>query len=165
VVQASASAPDADGRIQSLVNEVELECSDISASQEDLLARASFLGGDGGGEEEAEMFSTPPTQVQQTQQGQGEEEEDAITMCTLPFSPSPSLSSPEHRGEEGEQADSLVKTKEPRKPRICTSKVRGARIRTRDVDPLYKAVLMIPTAPAPTFAGDILVLARQRGIF
>jgi hypothetical protein len=121
VVQASSSAPDVDGRIQSLVKEVELECGDISASQEDLLARAS-LGGDGGGEEEAEMFSTPPTQDQQTQQGQGEEEEDAITMFTLPFSPSPPLSSPEHRGEEGEQADSLVKTKERRKPRICTRK-------------------------------------------
>jgi hypothetical protein len=101
VVQASASAPDADGSIQSLVKEVELECSDISASQEDLLARGSFLSGDGGGEEEAEMFSTPATQDQQTQQGHGEEEEDAITMCTLPFSPSPPLSSPEHHGEEG----------------------------------------------------------------
>jgi hypothetical protein len=43
--------------------------------------------------------------------------------------------------------------------------VRGARFRTQDVDPLYKAVLMIPTALAPTFARDILVLARQHGIF
>ncbi|TVU21002.1 hypothetical protein EJB05_30611, partial [Eragrostis curvula] len=188
VFQTSASA---DERIQALVKEVELECGDISSSQEDLLARSSFLGGDGE-EEETEVFSTPLTQGQQSQQGQGEEEEDAITMSTLPFTqPSPSSSpwrsSPEGQEEDEELADSKMRRKEPRKPRICTRKVRGARIRTptpspspdrrrdvdplpspdrrRDVDPLYKAVLMIPTSPVPTAAGDLLALARQRGIF
>ncbi|KAK3160807.1 hypothetical protein QOZ80_1BG0064970 [Eleusine coracana subsp. coracana] len=174
VFQTSASAPDADERISSL----ELECGIISASQEDLLAGSSFLGGDGG-EEEAEVFSTPLTQGQQSQQDQGEEEEDAITMCTLPItqhSPSPSRSSPEDHDKEEDQADSMPRTKEPRKPRICTRKVRGARLRTptpspspergRDVDPLYKALLMIPSAPLPTPTGaDLLALARQRGIF
>lgn len=175
--QISASARDADERISSLVKEVELECGDISASQEDLLARSSFLGGSGG-EEEPEVFSTPPSQDQQSQQGQEEEEGDAITMCTLPFtqqSPSPSRSSPRDRAEEGDQAESTARTKEIRKPRFCTRKVRGARLRTptpspspdrgRDVDPLYKAVLMIPSAPAPSSTGDLLALARQRGIF
>ncbi|TVU20979.1 hypothetical protein EJB05_30587, partial [Eragrostis curvula] len=186
VFQTSASA---DERIQALVKEVELECGDISSSQEDLLARSSFLGGNGE-EEEAEVFSTPLTQGQQSQQGQGEEEEDAITMSTLPFTqPSPSSSpwrsSPEDQEEDEELADSKMRRKEPRKPRICTRKVRGAKIRTptpspdrrrdvdplpspdrrRDVDPLYKAVLMIPTSPVPTAAGDLLALARQRGIF
>ncbi|XP_022683301.1 uncharacterized protein LOC111255690 [Setaria italica] len=34
------------------------------------------------------------------------------------------------------------------------------------VDPLYRAVLMIPTNPAPpTAAEDLLALARNRGIF
>lgn len=117
------------------MSEVEAECGEISASQEDILARSSFLGG--GGDEE--------------QEGQGEQEEDAVTMCTQP--------SPSSREEEGHQA---VSTKEkPPKPRICTRKVRGA----KDVDPLYKAVLMIPSAPAPTSTGDLLALARQRGIF
>ncbi|KAL6648998.1 hypothetical protein ACP70R_013222 [Stipagrostis hirtigluma subsp. patula] len=144
---------------------VELECGDISASQEELLGRSSFLGG-GGGEEEAEVFSTPPlTQEDQQQQ----EEEDAMSMRSLPTSqPSPWAS----------------KLSTPRKPRVCTRKVRGARIRTPTpspvrsttptttsssvaVDPLCRAVLMIPTktstdAPA---ASDILALARDRGIF
>lgn len=186
----SASAdPDAAAaeRVLRLGKEVELECGDISASQEDLLARAPFLGGGGGGEEEEEheVFSTPPlTQGQQSQRSQGvaEEEEDAITMCSLPFtqtSPStPSVPSSEDR------EDQALAVSKPRKPRVCTRKVRGARIRTPTpspnqspdnrstststssiVDPLYRAVLMIPTTPPPTAAEDLLALARNRGIF
>jgi len=183
-----SSARDADAdaaeRVSRLGKEVELECGDISASQEDLLARAPFLGGGGGEEEEeAEVFSTPPlTQDQQGQQGQGvEEEEDAITMCTLPFT-QPSPSSPSIPSSEDKEDQELSVSK-PRKPRVCTRKVRGARIRTPTpspspspdnrgtstgsiVDPLYRAVLMIPTTPAPpTAAEDLLALARNRGIF
>ncbi|TKW32922.1 hypothetical protein SEVIR_2G198500v4 [Setaria viridis] len=187
----AASAPDAAAaaaaaeRVLRLGKEVEVECGDISASQEDLLARAPFLGG-GGGEEEAEVFSTPPLtqgqQGQQSQQGQGvqEEEEDAITMCSLPFTQlSPSVPSSE------DKEDQALAVSKPRKPRVCTRKVRGARIRTPTpspnqspdnrststntssiVDPLYRAVLMIPTNPAPpTAAEDLLALARNRGIF
>ncbi|XP_062215073.1 uncharacterized protein LOC133915787 [Phragmites australis] len=171
---ASGSARD-----EVLAKEVELECGDISASQEDLLARSSFLGSGG---EELEVFSTPLTQGGQEQSQQqkhqggqgGEEEEDAITMCTLPFtqSPSPSPSS----SEEG-LTESKMMTKQPWKPRVCTRKVRGARIRTPSpspdrhnsniVDPLYRVMLMIPTSPAAAAAptGDLVVLARQRGIF
>ncbi|KAF8648019.1 hypothetical protein HU200_065054 [Digitaria exilis] len=171
----SARDADAAERVMRLGKEVELECGDISASQEDLLARAPFLGGGGGGEEDAEVFSTPPLT-----QGQGEgEEEDVITMCSLPFtqpSPlpaSPPLTSPEDKEDQAESR--------PRKPRVCTRKVRGARIRTPTpspspspdkrststssiVDPLYRAVLMIPTTPAPP-TEDLLTLARNRGIF
>jgi len=183
-----SSARDADAdadaaeRVSRLGKEVELECGDISASQEDLLARAPFLGG-GGGEEEAEVFSTPP--LTQDQQGQGvEEEEDVITMCSLPFtqhSPS-SHSIPSSESEDME--DQALSVSKPRKPRVCTRKVRGARIRTPTpspspspdnrgtsstgsiVDPLYRAVLMVPTTPAPpTAAEDLLALARNRGIF
>ncbi|CAN6204322.1 unnamed protein product [Urochloa humidicola] len=188
---ASASARDADAdaaeRVTRLGKEVELECGDISASQEDLLARVPFLGG--GGEEEAEVFSTPPlTQGQQSQQsqqqGQGEEEEeDAITMCSLPFT-HPSPPSPSSIPSSEDKEDQALAVSKPRKPRMCTRKVRGARIRTPTpsprhspdnrststsssiVDPLYRAVLMIPTAPAPpTAAEDLLALARNRGIF
>ncbi|CAL5064641.1 unnamed protein product [Urochloa decumbens] len=193
---ASAPARDADAdaaeRVSRLGKEVELECGDISASQEDVLARAPFLGGGGGegGEEEAEVFSTPPlTQGQQSQQsqqqGQGvqEEEEDAITMCSLPFT-HPSPSSPSSIPSSEDNEDQALTVSKPRKPRVCTRKVRGARIRTptpspnhspehrststssSTVDPLYRAVLMIPTAPAPpTAAEDLLALARSRGIF
>ncbi|CAN6166793.1 unnamed protein product [Urochloa humidicola] len=219
---ASSSARDADAdaaeRVSRLGKEMELECGDISASQEDLLARAPFLGG-GGGEEEAEVFSTPPlTQGQQSQQsqqqGQGEEEEeDAITMCSLPFT-HPSPSSPPSIPSSEDNEDQALTISKPRKPRVCTRKVRGARIRTPTpspscspdnrntitrspdnrntstrspdnrntstrspdnhntstsssiVDPLYRAVLMIPTTPAPpTAAEDLLALARNRGIF
>ncbi|CAL5088575.1 unnamed protein product [Urochloa decumbens] len=193
----SASAPardanaDAAERVSRLGKEVELECGDISASQEDVLARAPFLGGGGEGEEEeAEVFSTPPlTQGQQSQQsqqqGQGveEEEEDAITMCSLPFT-HPSPSSPSSIPSSEDNEDRALAVSKPRKPRVCTRKVRGARIRTptpspnhspehrststssSTVDPLYRAVLMIPTAPAPpTAAEDLLALARSRGIF
>ncbi|CAN6217480.1 unnamed protein product [Urochloa humidicola] len=189
----SGSARDADAdaaeRVSRLGKEMELECGDISASQEDLLARAPFLGGGGGGEEEAEVFSTPPlTQGQQSQQsqqqGQGvEEEEDAITMCSLPFT-HPSPSSPSSIPSPEDNEDQALTLSKPRKPRICTRKVRGARIRTPTpspsrspdnrntttsssiVDPLYRAVLMIPTTPAPpTAAEDLLALARNRGIF
>ncbi|XP_062217150.1 uncharacterized protein LOC133917162 [Phragmites australis] len=152
--------------------ELECECGDISASQEDLLARSSFLGGGGGEEEEPEVLSTPLTQGRQEQKKQqggqgGEEDEDAITMCTLPFTQSPSPTS----------SESKMKTKQPRKPRVCTRKVRGARIRRTPslspdrrnsssvVDPLCSAVLMIPTTPAAAPTGDLLALARQRGFF
>ncbi|XP_039795028.1 uncharacterized protein LOC120660529 [Panicum virgatum] len=184
---ASARDTDAAERVSRLVKEVEDDCGDISASQEVLLARVPFLGG--GEEEEAEVFSTPPLtqgqQSQQSQQGQGgvEEEEDVITMCSLPFpqhSPS-SHSIPSSESEDME--DQALSVSKPRKPRVCTRKVRGARIRTPTpspspspdnrgtstgsiVDPLYRAVLMIPTTPAPpTAAEDLLALARNRGIF
>ncbi|KAL6645344.1 hypothetical protein ACP70R_016952 [Stipagrostis hirtigluma subsp. patula] len=150
---------------------VELECGDISASQEELLAGSSFLGG-GGGEEEAEVFSTPPL-TQEDQQQQEEEDEDAMSMRSLPTSqPSPWADAPKS------------KLSTPRKPRVCTRKVRGARIRTPTpspvrsttptttgsgvaVDPLCRAVLMIPTKTSTDTpaASDILALARDRGIF
>ncbi|KAF0910880.1 hypothetical protein E2562_004838 [Oryza meyeriana var. granulata] len=160
---------------------VELECGDISASQEELLARSSFLNGNGG--DDGEVFSTPPTT-----------QEDAITMCTLPFTQSQSQSpapapepaaapcttpecNPSEDGQDDEMSDIV---KQRRRPRVCTRKVRGARIRTptpspdrtttevenRNSDPLYKAVLMIPTRDsAPGIPVDLLVLARQRGLF
>lgn len=163
---APASVPDpasASERLSRLLKAVELECGgDISASQEGLLARAPFLGG---GVEEPEVFSTPPLTHPQ--------EEDVVTMCSVPFtqpSPSPAPSSPD--SEE-------LRPSKPRKPRVCTRKVRGARIRTPTpspepprpssgggaVDPLYKALLMIPAAPPAAVNEDILVLARKRGIF
>ncbi|RLN36477.1 uncharacterized protein C2845_PM03G33450 [Panicum miliaceum] len=91
----------------------------------------------------------------------------------------PSPSSPSIPSSE----DQALSVSKPRKPRVCTRKVRGARIRTPTpsptrspdncgtstgsiVDPLYRVVLMIPTTLAPpTAAEDLLALARNRGIF
>ncbi|KAL6847721.1 hypothetical protein ACP4OV_022509 [Aristida adscensionis] len=149
-------------RREELLAKVALECGDISASQEELLARSSFLGGGGG--EEAEVFSTPPLTQDHHQQQQAQ---DGIAMSTQPFSPS--------SAEESA----------PPKRRICTRKIRGARIRTPTPspvrggdtptpipipDPLCRAVLMIPTRKSKTGPGteeedDILELARKRGIF
>ncbi|XP_015690480.1 uncharacterized protein LOC102721432 [Oryza brachyantha] len=166
---------------------VELECGDISASQEELLARSSFLNGG----DDDEVFSTPPTT-----------QEDAITMCTLPFtqspapSPSPApapepepaatprtipvcSSSSEDGGQDDEMGDAV---KQRRRLGVCKRKVRGARIRTptpspnraaaeveehRNDDPLHKAVLMIPTRDCTPgiIPVDLLALARQRGLF
>ncbi|KAJ1253490.1 hypothetical protein BS78_K249700 [Paspalum vaginatum] len=117
-------------RLSPLGKVVEMDCGDITSSQEELLARAPFLGG-GGEEEEPEVFSTPPL-THGHHQGQGDEggddkEGDVITMCSLPFTqtqtqPSPSPSPP----------DEVVR---PRKPRVCIRKVRGARIRTPTPSP------------------------------
>lgn len=170
----SASVPE----VESMMVQVALECGgDISASQEYILANSSFLGGDNdlsaaaahekkkkkkGEEEEEEVFSTPPL----TQQ-------DPITMCTLPFTPSQSPS-------DKDDDDDLPLVKPRRRPRVCVRKVRGARIRTPTpspkqqqqpqeqlhVDPLYRAVLMIPTTTQQKNPlEDFLALARQRGIF
>ncbi|BAF11277.1 Os03g0213500 [Oryza sativa Japonica Group] len=162
------------------MDSVVLECGDISASQEELLAHSSFLnGGDDG-----EVFSTPPTT-----------QEDAITMCTLPFTqsqspapaplPSPaavSRTTPGCSSSEDNRDDEMSDiVKQRRRPRVCTRKVRwGAKIRTptpspdrttsevenKDGDPLYKAVLMIPTRDStPAIPMDLIALARQRGLF
>lgn len=169
-----------------MMAKVALECGDISASQEDILANSSFLGAGNApsasasasqareDEEEEEVFATPPDHTQQ----------DPITMCSLPFTPTPSQPqspSPPPSDDDG--------AKPRRKPRVCTRKVRGAKISTPAptptpspspkqqqqpeqpphaiVDPLYRAVLMIPTATASKQDPlvDFLALARQRGLF
>jgi hypothetical protein len=77
--------------VESMMAEVLLECGgDISASQEEILASSYFLDSDDGlaasDEEEEEVFATPLDATQK------QEEEDSITMCTLPFTPTPSKS-------------------------------------------------------------------------
>ncbi|KAG8093717.1 hypothetical protein GUJ93_ZPchr0012g21699 [Zizania palustris] len=150
---------------------------DISASMEALLARSAFLG-DG---DDVEVSNTPPS-IQ----------EDAVTMCTLPFTQSqspvpvvvphttPGCSSskdPECTTSEVQHNNIGIMNQRAR-PRVCTRKARGARIRTptpsperitsevqhSTVDPLYRAVLMIPTQNTPPVnPDDFLALARQRG--
>uniref|UniRef100_A0A0D9VR64 Uncharacterized protein n=1 Tax=Leersia perrieri TaxID=77586 RepID=A0A0D9VR64_9ORYZ len=165
-----------------------MECGDISASQEELLACSSFLNGG----DDDEVFSTPPTT-----------QEDAITMCTLPFTqsqsqspapvpatattPAPSPAAAPHTtlgcssSEDGQDDEMSDIVKRRHRPRVCTRKVRGgARIRTPtpspdrtttemengNIDPLYKAVLMIPTRDStPSIPVDLIALARQRGLF
>ncbi|WVZ78250.1 hypothetical protein U9M48_025993 [Paspalum notatum var. saurae] len=113
-------------RLLRLGKGVQVECGDISTSQEDLLAGTPFLSG--GGEEPEEVFSTPPLTHAPQSQGQGEEQgEDDITMCTLPFTQPPSPSSPPPSSERA--------ASKPRKPRVCIRKVRGARIRTPTPSP------------------------------
>uniref|UniRef100_A0A0E0L5C3 Uncharacterized protein n=1 Tax=Oryza punctata TaxID=4537 RepID=A0A0E0L5C3_ORYPU len=155
---------------------VEQECGDISASQE-LLACSSFLNyGDDG-----EVFSTPPTT-----------QEDAITMCTLPFtlsqSPAPTptpattprttpVGCSSSKDGHGDEMSDIVKQR--RRLGVCKRKVRGARIRTpspspdrttaevehMNNDPLYKALLMIPTRDATlSIPVDLLVPAREQGL-
>ncbi|KAF8758133.1 hypothetical protein HU200_010649 [Digitaria exilis] len=122
--------------------------------EEDLLARIPFLGG--GGEEDAEG-----------QQGQWEGEEEDIntmSMCFLPFtqpsplSPSPSLTSLEDK-EDDRWSSFIVSVWERPSPSPDNRS-------TSTSDPLYRAVLRIPTTPAPpTAAEDLLALARNHGIF
>jgi hypothetical protein len=206
----AASAPAPAPEIESMMARVALECGgDISSSQEEILAASSFLGGDtdlpasqSQDDEEVEVFATPPDATQQ--------HEDPITMCTLPFTPSPSKS-PAPRSAEAALAPPSSQPQAPtplspndgddappanprRKPRVCVRKVRGARIRTPSpspkqqlqpqpkpnqlihVDPLVRAVLMIPTrtttaATVTTSSGkqdpvgDFIALARHKGIF
>uniref|UniRef100_A0A8I6XRV0 Uncharacterized protein n=1 Tax=Hordeum vulgare subsp. vulgare TaxID=112509 RepID=A0A8I6XRV0_HORVV len=182
---------------------VALECGgDISASQEDILASSSFLGAANApspspsvsasqaredDEDGEEVFATPPELPQQ----------DSITMCSLPFTPTPSPSAtpsvPQSPSPPSSDDDAAA-AKPCRKPRVCTRKVRGAKISTPTptptptpspkqqqqpeqpphavVDPLYRAVLMIPTATAAATTTtskqdpleDFLALARQRGL-
>ena len=170
-----------------MMAKVALECGgDISASQEDILANSPFLGAAnapsasqarGDEEEEEEVFATPPELPQQ----------EPITMCSLPFTPSPAQ--PQSPSPPPSDDDDAAKPR--RKPRVCTRKVRGAKFSTPAptpspkqqqqpeqppravVDPLYRAMLMIPTATAAAAATtskqdpleDFLALARQRGIF
>ncbi|KAI4996498.1 hypothetical protein ZWY2020_051418 [Hordeum vulgare] len=181
---------------------VALECGgDISASQEDILASSYFLGAANApspspsasqaredDEDGEEVFATPPELPQQ----------DSITMCSLPFTPTPSPSAtpsvPQSPSPPPSSSDDDAAAAKPRrKPRVCTRKVRGAKISTPAptptptpspkqqqqpeqpphavVDPLYRAVLMIPTATAAAATTskqdpleDFLALARQRGL-
>jgi hypothetical protein len=223
VAAAAASA----SKVDSMMARVALECGgDISASQEEILANAPFLGGDNGlpasaPDDDEEVFSTPPDATQQ--------QDDTVTMCTLPFTPTPSetpappsddaeavlappsskpqspappSSKPHSPAPASSDDDDAAPVNPRRKPRICTRKVRGARIRTPTpspeqqqpeqqpepeqpppqpeqpvhVDPLVRAVLMIPTrtttaaGTAPASSGkqdaveDFLALARQKGL-
>ncbi|KAM3316877.1 hypothetical protein ACQJBY_034819 [Aegilops geniculata] len=177
----------ASAEVGPMMAKVALECGgDISASQEDILANSSFLGAANApsasasqaredDDQEEEVFATPPELPQQ----------DPITMCSLPFTPSPSQPQSPSPPPSDDDAD-----KPRRKPRVCTRKVRGAKFSTpapaptpcpkqqeqqpeqpprAAVDPLYRAMLMIPTATATTSKQDpledFLALARQRGIF
>ncbi|KAL6636721.1 hypothetical protein ACP70R_024293 [Stipagrostis hirtigluma subsp. patula] len=154
---AGPGCPGREERTASL-GKAELECGDISASQEDLLARSSFLGGGGDtAEEEAEVFSTPPlTHQDQPQQGQGqgeEEEEDAITMCTLP-STQPSPPPPPPPADEDDKAVEHPRHSTPQKRRVCTRKVRGARTSTRP---------RAPTAAYAAAAAPALLLTLSAG--
>ena len=173
-----------------MMAKVALECGgDISASQEDILANSPFLGAAnapsasqarGDEEEEEEVFATPPELPQQ----------EPITMCSLPFTPSPSQ--PHSPSPPPSDDDDAARPR--RKPRVCTRKVRGSKTKISTpapsptptpsakqqpeqppravVDPLYRALLMIPTATAAAATTskqdpleDFLALARQRGIF
>ncbi|XP_037428398.1 predicted GPI-anchored protein 58 [Triticum dicoccoides] len=175
-----------------MMAKVALECGgDISASQEDVLAKSPFLGAAnapsasasasqarGDEDDEEEVFATPPELPQQ----------EPITMCSLPFTPSPSQ--PHSPSPPPSDDDDAARPR--RRPRVCTRKVRGAKFSTPApaptptpspkqqpeqppraiVDPLYRAMLMIPTATAAGAAAskqdpleDFLALARQRGIF
>ncbi|KAG8074027.1 hypothetical protein GUJ93_ZPchr0006g40723 [Zizania palustris] len=140
--------------------------------QEALLAHSSFLGGD----DDGEVSNTPPTK------------EDTFTMCTLPFtqsqSPVPTVVPRTTLGcsssKDGQDDEMSGITKQRCRPRVCTRKVRRARIKipspsprrtTSEVqhnngDPLCKAVLMIPTKDCPPAVPvDWLALARKRGLF
>uniref|UniRef100_A0ACD5XYE7 Uncharacterized protein n=1 Tax=Avena sativa TaxID=4498 RepID=A0ACD5XYE7_AVESA len=167
---------------ESMLAKVALERGgDTSASQEEILANASFLGGDNAlpaassdeeeGEEE-EVFATPPD----ARQHQG----DPVTMCTLPFTPTPSKSkskSPTHDAD-----DNAPPTK---KPSVC---ITDARMSTptpsssqqqhqqpepeqpAHADPLVRAVLTIPakttttSSSCPVQVQDFLALGRHKGI-
>lgn len=155
----------------------------ISASQEDLLARAPFITFDPEEEEEeAEVSSTPPL-THQAPQRQGEE---GIAMCSMPFTqppspspaPSPPLGSPSRERfpslgdseseaghlkaaegglhEEGERSQAQDSDAELQQPSPSPSP---------EVDPLARAVLVTPTTPSAfTSDEDILELARSRDI-
>lgn len=205
----AAPAAAAASKVESMLARVALECGgDISASQDEILANASFLGGDNGlpasasDDDDNEVFSTPPDATQQ--------KDDPVTMCTLPFTPTPSKtpappsddadaalappsSKPQSPAPPSSDEDDAAPVNPRRKPRVCTRKVRGARISTPTpspeqqqpepqpqpeqpihVDPLVRAVLMIPTrtttATSTTSSGkqdpveDFLALARQKGL-
>ncbi|KAL5224552.1 hypothetical protein ABZP36_011191 [Zizania latifolia] len=167
---------------------VDLECGDISASMEALLARSAFLGeGDDG-----EVSSTPPTIQEDIPAsmeallarsaflGDGDNgevsstpstiQEDTITMCTLPFtqsqSPLPAAVSHTTSGcssskdsQDNEISGIMIRTS-TLSPERTTSEVQHT-----NVDPLYKALLMIPTKDiTPVNPDDLLTLARQRGL-
>ncbi|KAM3405677.1 hypothetical protein ACQJBY_008283 [Aegilops geniculata] len=174
------AACEAGSRMGRVARECECECGgDISASQEDALAASPFLGA--AGDDESEVFATPLDLSQQ-------QEEDAVTMGTLPSTPSP-IRSP-----------SPPSPPPHRKPRGCVRKVRvrGAKIRTptpspdlppepqpqpaqppeqpeqqphADADPLYRAVQMVGALTGATTTSsnenaveDFLALARRRGL-
>ncbi|KAL5218002.1 hypothetical protein ABZP36_018686 [Zizania latifolia] len=141
--------------------------------KEALLSRSSFLDGD----DDGEVFSTPPTT-----------QEDTITMCTLPFTQSqspmpaavPRTTLECSFSKDGQDDEMSSITKQRCRPRVCTRKVRRVRIRTptpspkrttskvqhSNGDPLYKAVLMIPTKDCPPAVPvDLLALAHQRDLF
>lgn len=163
---------------------------DASASQEELIGRARFISrdneeeGEGEGEEEeeeVEVFSTPPL-THQDPQSQGEE---VIVMCSIPFTqpdptpppapaPAPAPSPPsDSKSRRPERVKLKPRKKVCKRKRVCKRKVRRANkirsptpSRSPELDPLARAVLMIPTAPSTITGGeDILEVARSRGIF
>ncbi|KAG8095961.1 hypothetical protein GUJ93_ZPchr0013g34074 [Zizania palustris] len=158
--------------MRSTMESMNLECGNISASQEALLARSSFLRD----RDDDDVFSTPPTT-----------QEDVITMCTLSFTQSQSTAAvvapfTTHGcsfSEDGQDDEVSSIVKQRCRPSVCTGKVRSAKVRTptpspdgttttegqhNNGDPLYKAVLMIPTKEStPGIPVDFLALARQRG--
>lgn len=162
---------------------------DASASQEELIGRARFISrdneedgegeGEGEEEEEVEVFSTPPL-THQDPQSQGEE---VIVMCSIPFTqpdptpppaPAPAPSPPsDSKSRRPERVKLKPRKKVCKRKSVCKRKVRRANkirsptpSRSPELDPLARAVLMIPTAPSTITGGeDILELARSRGIF
>jgi hypothetical protein len=141
-------------KVKSMMAEVELECGgEISASQEEILAGPSFFDGNNGlaaspsaSDEEEEVFATPPDATQK------QEEEDSVTMCTLPFTPTPTKSpaAPSSQPQSPAPPSSQPQSPAPpsdddddaapvnpriRKPRVCVRKVRGARISTPTPSP------------------------------
>lgn len=164
---------------------------DASASQEELIVRARFISrdneedgegeGEGEEEEEVEVFSTPPL-THQDPQSPGEE---VIAMCSIPFTqpdptpppapaPAPAPSPPsDSKSRRPERVKLKPRKKVCKRKRVCKRKVRRANkirsptpSRSPELDPLARAVLMIPTPPSTITGGeDILELARSRGIF
>lgn len=183
---------------ESMLAKVTLDCGGhITSSQEETLATSAFLGGlpaSPSASDEEEVFSTPPDATQQ-------QDDDPVTMCTLPFTPTPSKSPAAPPAGSGSSSSGDAPPANPRrKPRVCTRKVRGARIRTPTpspeqqpqpehhpqpeqqqteaeepihVDPLIRAVLMMPTATTTATTGTtsnqdpveaFLALARRKGL-
>ncbi|PWZ44189.1 hypothetical protein Zm00014a_017283 [Zea mays] len=154
----------------------------ISASQEDLLARAPFItfNPEEDEEEEAEVSSTPPL-THQAPQRQGEE---GIAMCSMPFTqppspspaPSPPLGSPSRErfpslGDSESEAGHLKAAEEGLHEEGERSQAQDSDAELQqpspspEVDPLARAVLVTPTTPSAfTSDEDILELARSRDI-
>ncbi|XP_066385675.1 uncharacterized protein [Miscanthus floridulus] len=114
----SARDADAGARVLDIRKELEADCGHLSASQADLLARAHFLGGGGGGVEELEAdcghISASQADLLARAHflgvcGCGEEEEEAEVFSTPPLTQQdPQRQGQSQRGQAGEGEDGIA---------------------------------------------------------